>query len=143
VSRTPSKALAARTVAKWQAKPEATMASRLGSAIMAGEWTDVHSARAIGAKSSNLNQVVDVLRAAGIALATQNRSHGAKAYRAKAARGASTKRTVVAEQAGLTHPHLGAVLTVRALALDEDGELVMQVSNGTGGWLVKVTGHVG
>jgi hypothetical protein len=143
MTTTHTQAQAAKVIAKWQADPTASMAAQLGAAIMAGEWTGTDEARAIGAHSSNLNQVVAVLRAAGIALAMQKRAYGAKAYRAKTTGGPGTRTKVVAEHAGLTHPHLGAVLTVRALALDEDGELVMQVSNGTGGWLVKVTGHVG
>lgn len=41
------------------------------------------------------------------------------------------------------YPALGATLGVRALALDDAGQLVMQLSDGNGrSWRVQVTGHV-
>ena len=48
---------------------------------------------------------------------------------------------IAAERPGVTYPHLGSYLQVRALALTDDG-LVMHLANGAAVWQVRVTGHV-
>ena len=43
---------------------------------------------------------------------------------------------------GVTHPDLGAALTVKVLALTDDHGLVMHLANGSAVWQVAVIGHV-
>jgi hypothetical protein len=133
----------AATVAKWLATPEdergATAA--LGARMVAGEWTGPTEADALGVSHSMTTQAAKRLEAAGYRV-ERKRGLGSrvKAGRAKAASKAAPVR---AEVAGVTHPPLGATLTVRALAFDAEGQLVMSLSNGTGAWTARITGHVG
>jgi hypothetical protein len=136
------------TVARWQAQPDSGPSAVLGTRMLAGEWTSARDAEALGVSQSMANQVRATLVAAGYTLETRPRPEGGngKEHRVKAVpgpkRGARSK-AVRAEQAGATHPQLGATLTVRALALDERGGLVVHLSNGHGAaWTAQITGHV-
>lgn len=135
---------AAQTVARWQAQPDRGPTAVLGARMLAGEWVGSADAVALGAAQTVANQVRTTLKAAGYKLESQSAGPaGRKAYRVKAARKAPTRRHVAAEAEGTTYPALGAHLTVRALALDEGGNLVVHLSNGTGAaWAAHLTGHV-
>jgi hypothetical protein len=129
------------TVARWRTDPERSNVAMVGARILSGEWTTAAwVVNEVGAAASTLSQVAATLRAAGYKVETQSAGGNAKAYRVKAAK---RRATVTAEHAGITHPQLGAVLTVRALALDEGGNLVVHLSNGSHAWTAAITGHVG
>jgi hypothetical protein len=117
--------------------------------MLAGQWVSTEDARAIGAAPTIVTQVHQRLTAAGYAVEVGTRedaaSRNAKQYRVKAGRRAPAQRStrVAREDAGVTHPQLGATLTVRALALDERGALTVHLSNGHHAWTATITGHVG
>ena len=139
---------AAATVRRWQKKPTGSNTARLGTAMLAGQWTSAKDAVGLGASGSIAGQARMVLVAAGYELETQPTGpYGVKGYRVagRDGRGLKARRTaaVATEAAGTTHPALGAHLTVRALALDADGQLVVHLSNGNGSaWTAHLTGHV-
>ena len=146
----------ADTVDYWRKNPDSASAT-LGLRMLAGEWTQVDDVPA-GKSVSLLGQAVGVLRAAGYDVEQQRAPTGGgnrKAFRVRQVgerrrmgvlgppRGRMPSAPVVVENAGTTHPQLGAKLTVRALALDERGGLVVHLSNGHGGaWTARITGHV-
>ena len=140
---TPTADNAAATVKRWQRNAEAPTSHTavLGLRMLAGEWTSSADAIEGGASGGLVTQVCTVLRAAGYTVQEQARGGNGKAFRIKPTRGQA--KAVRREQAGTSHPQLGAVLTVRALALDEGGALVVHLSNGNGSaWLAQITGHV-
>jgi hypothetical protein len=136
---------AAQTVARWQAQPDRGPTAVLGARMLAGEWVGSADAIALGSSGTVANQVRTTLKAAGYKLESQSAGPaGRKAYRVKPGGPAKQQRRPVATEAeGTTYPALGAHLTVRALALDEGGNLVVHLSNGTGAaWAARLTGHV-
>jgi hypothetical protein len=134
---------AAATVERWQRKPGTSTASVFGSRMLRGEWVTAAELEESGASASNLSQITKTLKTAGYKVEheTMPGTNGAMRFRVKAK--AARKAAVEREDAGVTHPQLGAVLTVRALALDERGELVVHLSNGKAAWTATITGHVG
>lgn len=130
-----------QTVELWLADPNRSQTASFGANMLRGEWLSSEDAEAIGSSGAVLGQVRRTLREAGYKLIERPAGpSGLKAYTVRQPRG--TSKQVTHERAGDTHPQLGATLTVSALAL-VDGELVMSLSNGTGAWMVKVTGQVG
>ena len=146
----------ADTVEYWKKFPNSAAAG-LGLRMLSGEWTQVDDVPA-GKSKSLLGQTVAVLRASGYDVEQQPASTGGgnrRAFRVRQVgerrrtgllgppRGRVARAPVAVENAGTTHPQLGATLTVRALALDERGGLVVHLSNGHGGaWTARITGHV-
>jgi len=128
------------TIAYWERHPE-SFAARTYARMVAGEWVTSADAVAEGINGSNVSQVVAVLHKAGLPVETKSAGYSnAKTYRLRPRRGTRVDREVQ----GVTHPALGAVLTVRALALDAAGDLTVHLSNGNGaGWVATITGHVG
>jgi hypothetical protein len=129
------------TVRRWQENPERSNSAIIGGRILSGEWTTAEWVGAeVGVSHSMLSQVVTTLRAAGFKVEEKRTGTGnAKQYRVRTAK---RRAKVDAEHAGITHPQLGAVLTVRALALDEGGNLVVHLTNGHAAWTAAITGHV-
>lgn len=128
-------------VARWQAEPDRSVTAQLGVRMLAGEWTTAADAAELGGSTALMGTVVKALKNAGYTVDVASAGGNAKRYRVKPTRGRAKR--VGVEHAGTSHPQLGAVLTVRALALDEAGQLVVQLSNGNGsGWLAQITGHV-
>jgi hypothetical protein len=149
----------AATVEYWNKNPDSVVAV-LGLRMLAGEWTQADDVPA-GRSKSLLGQTVGVLRAAGYDVETMRaptgggnrrafrvrqvgeRKTGARAGLLGPPRGRVASAPVAVENAGTTHPQLGAKLTVRALALDDRGHLVVHLSNGHGAaWAARITGHV-
>jgi len=146
----------ADTVEHWHKYPESAAAT-LGLRMLAGEWTQVDDVPD-GKSGSLLGQTVGILRAAGYDVEQMRASTGhanRKAFRVRQVgerrrmgvlgppRGRVASTPVAVEDAGKTHPGLGAKLTVRALALDDRGQLVVHLSNGHGAaWVARITGHV-
>lgn len=132
--------LAAMTVRKWQQGAESKSAD-IGRRMLAGEWIgrgDVDSAT----EATLLSQVAQKLRLAGFKIA-ERRTPDATDSRLKQWRvSPDAPVKVERETAGLTHPELGAVLTVRALAMTDDGELAMTLSNGSQSWSAVITAHL-
>ena len=152
---------ARRQVNKWAAGA-ITGTGILGARLMLGETLTATDARALGIIGGNLGHAARTLELAGWKIERADIGGNAKSFRVSKApadapavtpppaqpantpnRSGGTRRNVRAEQAGETHPALGAKLTVRALALDERGRLVVHLSNGTGAaWQAMITGHV-
>jgi hypothetical protein len=130
---------AARTVELWQENPERSITAALGVRMLAGDWVTSEDAVELGGSPTLVTQAHQTLTAAGYSVEVGNRGGNARQYRVKAAR---RKARVEREDAGVTHPQLGAVLTVRALALDERGNLIVHLSNGNKAWAATITGHV-
>ena len=127
-------------VSKWASDPDASKASRIAAALMSGEWlTAAETAERFECASSMLSQGVQIMRRAGLNVVSRPAgTSGLMSYSVDSSRPARRSKRVDDEQAGVTHPNLGAVLTVRALVLDSQGDLVMQLSNGKGSCAVKV-----
>jgi hypothetical protein len=126
-------------VENWRAKPDRSVTSQIGSSLLNGEWLTSHDVDEQwgGASNSMLAQVVSTLRLAGEHVVERDAGpNGLHAY------SVSSSQLVQRESAGVTHPQLGAVLTVRALVLDESGDLIVSLSNGSQAWSAKITGHV-
>jgi hypothetical protein len=100
---------------------------------------------ALGVSGSILGQVISVLRQAGYKIERDHMGGGRFRFRVKTGHTPAARRStrVAREDAGVTHPQLGATLTVRALALDERGDLTVHLSNGHHAWTATITGHVG
>lgn len=156
-----TKANARRQIGKWAT--EATSGTAiLGARLMLGDTLTAADAVAVGVIGGNLGHAARTLELAGWKIERADIGGNAKSFRVSKApadaptvtpppaqpantpnRSGGTRRNVRAEQAGETHPALGAKLTVRALALDERGRLVVHLSNGTGAaWQAMITGHV-
>lgn len=138
---------AARVVKKWRANPEAGASSTIGARMLRGTWVvAAEVAEELGCAPSVANQVRATLEAAGYAI-EREQIGGTNGYRYRVPKGGgprrprAVERAVAHEEAGHTHPQLGAVLTVRALVMDERGRLVMQLSNGHASWAAEVVGH--
>jgi hypothetical protein len=135
-------------IASWRAKPDASIHARLATALLAGETLDRNSPLLAEVNPSNLSQVAMVFKTANYDVILERVTGGTgKQYRLNEPSGPkshniSRRQPVRREVAGLTHPGIGDVLTVRALLMEDDGALTMQLSNGHGAWLVQVTGHV-
>ena len=128
------------TIERWRDQPDGSATAVLGLRMLAGEWITSADATELGASTSLVGSVCKQLRKAGYTVAAKSAGGNARAFRV-AAKGARRKTTAEAE--GVTYPALGAHLTVRALALDDGGNLVVQLSNGTGAaWTARITGHV-
>jgi hypothetical protein len=112
------------------------MSARLGARMLSGQWTT--RADAGGAKTL-LTQTVNTLRMAGYDVEKEHVGNMVYRYRVAPAHAtAGSSRTARPERA----PALGAVLTVRALAMADDGSLTMHLTNGSGAWAVTVDGYV-
>jgi hypothetical protein len=107
--------------------------------MLAGRWTSREDA---GGGKTLLSQTVSTLRLAGYRVEKEHLGNMVYHYRvadvATAHAPASSSRTARPERA----PALGAVLTVRALAMADDGSLTMHLTNGSGAWAVTVDGYV-
>jgi hypothetical protein len=142
-----SKASAVATVKRWRREPERSGAARIGTRLLAGEVLGMSGADDAGVSPGMVGQVVRTLQIAGYRVEAER--HGnAKLWKVRPEEEAEHTRPrrarVAREVVGETYPHLGASLTVRALVLDSDGHLAMQLSDGNGSaWSVRVTGHVG
>lgn len=140
--------LAAATVVRWQQSGAKTVTAKLGRRMLKGDWTSRDDALKLGGSIALLSQVCMKLRQAGYEVEGAPVGDGAHQrlmqYRvAGKAQGPPAKSEVVKREVkGLTHPELGSVLTVRALAMTDDGELAMQLSNGTQMWSATITGHL-
>ena len=133
--------LAAMTVRRWQQGAESHTAD-MGRRMLAGEWIGRDEVEPGAA--TMLSQVVAKLRLAGFKVA-ERRTPGATDSRLKQWQvnpDLHAPVRVEREAAGLTHPELGAVLTVRALAMTDDGELAMTLSNGSQSWSAVITAHL-
>lgn len=125
----------AERVSFWLAHPDASIRARLAS-DMFRRFVGQHDAKALGASNSIFAQTVNLVRDAGFSLDEEPRPYGGTAYRVR------TGPPITTTRPGTAHPELGAVLTVRALALSADG-LVVQLSAGNGsGWTAVITGYV-
>ena len=158
-SSTPKdKAAAKRSVARW-AEAATSGTAILGARLMLGETLTAADAKRLGIIGGNIGHAVTTLELAGFTVERKPLagSANAKSYRVSKApadapevkpppatpTAPARRASVKHEAAGATHPQLGAKLTVRALALDERGKLVVQLSNGSGSaWLAQITGHV-
>jgi hypothetical protein len=148
-----TKATATATVKRWRADPERSGAARIGTRLLAGEQVGQSGAADAGVSPGMVGNVVRTLQTAGFTVEAE-RAGNAKLWRVTAepggrrARGAAVEppsgrsRKVRGEVAGVTHPPLGATLLVRALALDERGDLLVHLSNGAGAWSARIVGHV-
>jgi hypothetical protein len=111
--------------------------------MLDGEWRSQEDGVDMGASRSIFASVCMTLRKAGYTLESEPAGpNGMRRYRVASSPSANGR--VGREVDGVTYPRLGATLTVRALVLGDDGELVVQLTDGHGGaWSAHVTGHVG
>jgi hypothetical protein len=106
--------------------------------MLSGQWTTREDA---GGAKTLLSQTVSTLRLAGYRVEKEHVGNSVYRYRVADVAPhapASSSRTARPERA----PALGAVLTVRALAMADDGSLTMHLTNGSGAWAVTVDGYV-
>jgi hypothetical protein len=142
---------AAAAVKRWRADPERSGAARIGTRLLAGEVVGASGADDAGVSPGMVGQVVRTLQTAGFTVEAERRGN-AKLWHVTAEPGgrrvsatsspSGRTRKVRGEVAGITHPPLGAKLLVRALALDERGNLLVHLSNGAGAWSARIVGHV-
>jgi hypothetical protein len=116
---------------RWRREPERSKSARLGAAMLAGQWTTRADA---GGANTLLSQTVNTLRVAGYDVEKEHIGNNQYRYRVAG----SSRPARPPERA----PALGAVLTVRALAMADDGSLTMHLTNGAGAWAVTVDGYV-
>ena len=129
-----------QTVELWLADPNRSLTATMGAGMLRGQWLSSVDAEELGSSGAVLGQVRRTLKEMATSCSSATPGPADDGLHRQAT--PQGLKTVTREQAGDTHPHLGATLTVQALAL-VDGELVMSLSNGTGSWMVKVTGQVG
>jgi hypothetical protein len=107
---------------------------------MAGDWIVVSElAEEWGIASTSVSSILGTARHAGLAVEDEKLLDDGRTHRYRVKRAV---RRVTHESAGVTHPQLGSTLTVRALVIESDGSLVMQLSNGTSSWACSIVAHV-
>lgn len=134
---------ATKRIALWEKKgPEASFPAWLAHALVSGQSVSVIDADDDGKSRSMVSMVVTTFRAAGYDISRELHD-GIPHYSVGHGPVVKAKGRVPDDAFAATHPSLGAVLTVRALSLDDDGELVAHLSNGNGSsWVATITGHV-
>lgn len=118
---------------------QSTPTAKVGRKFLAGQWVTRDDVLAVDMNTSNLTQIVNRLREAGYVV-EEEQVNGSNAKRWRVVDN-SAPVPVKREVHGHTHPDLGSVLTVRALVMNDDGELAMSLSNGARNWTVVITGH--
>lgn len=151
------KAAAATKVAGWRASPDRSASARLAAALFNGKPVSAAAAEEMGVGPAMVSQTVGTLRDAGYTVEREHLGNHQFQYRmtgfdlvggydppgSTPPPEPQPEATPVArEVAGQTHPQLGDTLRVRALVLDDEGELLMQLTNGKRAWTVQVTGHL-
>ena len=149
MNKTESRQAAQMKVDKWLAKPERSVSATLGARLLAGETLTATDAEALGVGGSLLTQAVGVLAAAGYKVDRRHLGHHVFEYSVREPLGDRAARDRAAPRAerraapAKTHPNLGDMLRVRLLVLDEDGEVTIQLTNGSSAWAAKITGQLG
>jgi hypothetical protein len=149
---------ASHRIERYEASPNRSASSKAYHFMKSGEAFRVADlAERIGCTPGALSLLMKTMQAAGFSIASPW-AGSTKLYRvtrhppdyAAEEVTQATKRAAVAAVARdlpteppAPFPTLGGQLQVRALALDEAGQLAMQLSDGNGrSWRVVVTGHV-
>lgn len=133
-----------RRVAMWRENPERSLTAVLGLRMIDGEWVGPSALEEEGANKSGFTPIIKTLRGAGYALEDRVPEAGpgnAREYRVAASKARRT--TVRNEQRGVTHPEVGSMLRVRAVIAEDDGRLLVHLTNGTGAWTVQIMAQVG
>ena len=154
MAKTPAQAQ--RTINGWMDPANMSTSAQLGRQLALGDWLTPEWMRTTMGANLNtrglLSQVTNMFRVAGFHVEKRpDPGHPlAKQYRIRGGspRPEPTLDVVQPESvpsAGISqqYPVLGASLTVRALALTDDGGVLLHLSDGEGGaWQAQITGWV-
>lgn len=130
-------------VQKWKENPEASVTSVVASRILDGTWTGSAEVEEQGANPSILTPIKKTLILAGYHIeerTPEGMPANAREYRVNG--NAPRRRTVGRERTGTTHPEVGSMVLVRAVAIDETGELALTIAGNAGAWNVRIIAHM-